>query len=66
MYDHYGYNFRTGYTIYKWQGKADFDLADSNAIYRMGVTVQFNLTFELAWKVLQVLQILRRHCRKNL
>lgn len=28
--------------------QADFDLADSNAIYRMGVTVQFNLTFELA------------------
>lgn len=45
MYDHHSYNLRTGYTIYKWQGKADFDLADSNAIYRMGVTVQFNLTF---------------------
>ena len=46
--------------------QADFDLADSNDIYRMGVVGQFNLTFELAWKVLQVLQILRRHCRKNL
>lgn len=59
MYDHYGYNFRTGYTIYKWQGKADFDLADSNDIYRMGVAVQFNLTFELAWKALQ--EVLRMH-----
>ena len=28
--------------------QADFDLADSNDIYRMGVAVQFNLTFELA------------------
>ncbi len=46
--------------------QADFELADSNDIYRMGVVGQFNLTFELAWKVLQVLQILRRHCRKNL
>lgn len=59
MYDHHSYNFRTGYTIYKWQGKADFDLADSNAIYRMGVTVQVNLTFELAWKVLQ--EVLRMY-----
>mgnify|MGYP000274570220 FL=1 len=39
--------------------QADFDLADSNAIYRMGVTVQFNLTFELAWKALQ--EVLRMH-----
>ena len=38
--------------------QADFDLADSN-IYRMGVTVQFNLTFELAWKALQ--EVLRMH-----
>lgn len=39
--------------------QADFDLADSNAIHRMGVTVQFNLTFELAWKALQ--EVLRMH-----
>lgn len=39
--------------------QADFDLADSNAIYRMGVSVQFNLTFELAWKALQ--EVLRMH-----
>ena len=39
--------------------QADFDLADSNDIYRMGVTVQFNLTFELAWKALQ--EVLRMH-----
>ena len=30
---------------------ADFDLADNNDIYRTGVIGQFNLTFELAWKV---------------
>lgn len=39
--------------------QADFDLADSNDIYRMGVSVQFNLTFELAWKALQ--EVLRMH-----
>lgn len=39
--------------------QADFDLADSNDIYRMGVAVQFNLTFELAWKALQ--EVLRMH-----
>ena len=32
---------------------ADFELADSNEIYRTGVIGQFNLTFELAWKTLQ-------------
>ena len=32
---------------------ADFELADSNEIYRTGVIGQFNLTFELAWKALQ-------------
>ena len=39
--------------------KADFELADSNDIYRMGVVGQFNLTFELAWKALQ--EVLRMH-----
>ena len=39
--------------------QADFDLADSNDIYRMGVSVQFNLTFELAWKALE--EVLRMH-----
>ena len=38
---------------------ADFELADENEIYRMGVIGQFNLTFELAWKALQ--EILRLH-----
>lgn len=38
---------------------ADFELADSNEIYRTGVIGQFNLTFELAWKALQA--VLRIH-----
>lgn len=38
---------------------ADFELANNNEIYRMGVIGQFNLTFELAWKALQA--ILRLH-----
>lgn len=33
--------------------KADFNLADSDEIYRTGIIGQFNLTFELAWKTLQ-------------
>lgn len=33
--------------------KADFNLADSDEIYRTGIIGQFNLTFELAWKNLQ-------------
>ncbi|SDZ94715.1 HI0074 family nucleotidyltransferase substrate-binding subunit [Selenomonas ruminantium] len=33
--------------------QADKILAVSNEIYRMGVIVQFNLTFELAWKSLK-------------
>ena len=37
----------------------DFELADSNEIYRTGVIGQFNLTFELAWKALQA--VLRLH-----
>lgn len=32
---------------------ADNGLAAQNEIYRMGVIVQFNLTFELAWKSLK-------------
>lgn len=38
---------------------ADFELANDNEIYRMGVIGQFNLTFELAWKALQA--VLRIH-----
>ena len=38
---------------------ADFEMADSNEIYRTGVIGQFNLTFELAWKALQA--VLRVH-----
>lgn len=38
---------------------ADFQLADENDIYRMGVIGQLNLTFELAWKALQA--VLRIH-----
>ena len=33
--------------------KADFNLADSDEIYRTGIIGQFNHTFELAWKTLQ-------------
>lgn len=42
---------------------ADFELADSNEIYRTGVIGQFNLTFELAWKALQA--VLRLHGAKG-
>ncbi len=38
---------------------ADFEFADDNEIYRMGVIGQFCLTFELSWKALQA--ILRIH-----
>lgn len=38
---------------------ADYDFANSNEIYRIGVINQFNLTFELAWKALQ--SVLRAH-----
>ena len=38
---------------------ADFELANDNDIYRMGVIGQFSLTFELAWKALQA--VLRAH-----
>ena len=38
---------------------ADFEMANNNDIYRMGVIGQFNLTFELAWKALQV--VLKEH-----
>ena len=38
---------------------ADYNLANENEIYRMGVIAQFNLTFELAWKALQA--VLRAH-----
>lgn len=38
---------------------ADFNFANDNEIYRIGVIGQFNLTFELAWKALQA--VLRIH-----
>ena len=38
---------------------ADFNLAETNDIYRTGIIGQFNLTFELAWKALQA--IMRMH-----
>lgn len=38
---------------------ADFKMAETNDIYRTGVIGQYNLTFELAWKVLQ--EIMRKH-----
>lgn len=38
---------------------ADFDFANDNDIYRMGIIVQFNLTFERAWKALRA--VLRIH-----
>lgn len=38
---------------------ADFKMAESNEIYRIGIIGQFNLTFELAWKTLQ--EIMRMH-----
>ena len=41
-------------------GDADFQMAETNDIYRTGIVRQFNLTFELAWKALQA--IMRKHC----
>ncbi len=38
---------------------ADFNFASNSEIYRMGILVKFNLTFELAWKALQA--IMRLH-----
>ena len=38
---------------------ADFEMANNNDIYRIGVIGQFNLTFELAWKALQA--VLKEH-----
>ena len=38
---------------------ADFKMAETNDIYRTGIIVQFNLTFELAWKALQ--EVMRKH-----
>ncbi len=42
---------------------ANFEFANENDIYRMGVIGQFNLTFELAWKALQA--VLREHGVQN-
>ncbi len=38
---------------------ADFEMAETNDIYRTGIIGQFNLTFELAWKALQ--EVMRKH-----
>lgn len=38
---------------------ADFKRENENDIYRIGVVVQFNLTFELSWKALQA--VLKQH-----
>ena len=38
---------------------AEFQLAETNDIYRTGIIGQFNLSFELAWKALQ--EIMRMH-----
>ena len=38
---------------------ADFQMAETNDIYRTGIVGQFNLTFELAWKALQ--EVMREH-----
>ena len=40
---------------------ADFDLADNNDIYRIGVIGQFNLTIELAWKAYRKSKKTRRN-----
>lgn len=39
--------------------EANFEFANEDEIYRIGVIGQFNLTFELAWKALQ--EVLRLH-----
>ena len=49
-------NFTNGLSIL---ADADFQLAETNDIYRTGIIGQFNLTFELAWKALQ--EIMRMH-----
>ena len=38
---------------------ADFQMAETNDIYRTGIVGQFNLTFELAWMALQ--EVMREH-----
>ena len=38
---------------------ADFQMAETDDIYRTGIIGQFNLTFELAWKALQ--EVMRKH-----
>lgn len=49
-------NFRNCLAVLK---SSDREMAKSNDIYRTGVIGQFNLTFELAWKLLQ--EVLRLH-----
>lgn len=49
-------NFANSLRVLK---SADFEMADSDGIYRIGVLRQFSLTFELAWKVMQ--EVLRAH-----
>lgn len=49
-------NFIGSFNVLK---NADRKVADQYELYRMGVIGQFNLTFELAWKLLQA--VLRLH-----
>ena len=49
-------NFKNSLEVLK---SADYDMVDTNEIYRTGVIGQFNLIFELAWKALQ--QVMRDH-----
>lgn len=49
-------NFKRSLDVLK---NADFEKADNDEIYQMGIIGQFNLTFELAWKTLQ--ELLRLH-----
>lgn len=39
---------------------ADFQMAETDDIYRIGIIEQFNITFKLAWKALQ--EVMRTHC----
>ena len=51
-------NFTSSLNVLK---NADFNLVHENEIYRMGVIGQFNLTFELAWKLMKA--VLEEHGR---
>lgn len=43
-------NFKNSLNILKG---VNYEIADNDEIYRAGIIGQFNLTFELAWKLLQ-------------